>query len=227
MNIYNTTVSSKKMLNSHMIELDIKKPQDFVFTSGQFIQILIPQADKQTPRAYSICSTETDPDLHFCIKILEDGIGSNFIKNIKVGDGIQIKGPQGRFTCNDAEHPLLFVATGAGMAPIISQIRHQLEINKSTRSIYLVFGVRHEDDLFWHEELQQLKDNYQNLHIDITLSQPTEQWQGLTGRVTAYIPDVTTDTQVFLCGSPAMVQEVRKILIEKELDAKHIHFEIF
>ncbi len=226
MNTYTTKIITKRALSDNMSEVHIEKPDGFEFLSGQFIQIMIPQAEKLTPRSYSICSTPEDEHIVLCIKLLPDGVGSNYIRNIQEGTPIEIRGPAGHFIC-DADVPLLCVATGAGIAPIISIIRDHLEHKKSDKDIHLIFGVRHQEDIFWQDAFKALSKQYPHFKYSTTLSQPRDGWDGQSGRVTAHIPPIDSDTHAYLCGSPAMVQDVRKMLVDSGMEAEKIHFEIF
>lgn len=226
MNTYITKLLSKKELAHHMVELTLEKPSDFDFLSGQFLQIMVPNGEKQTPRAYSICSTPKDEHIVLCIKLHDDGLASNYLRNMPDGSDMTIKGPAGHFTLSE-DVPLLCVATGTGIAPVISLIRDHLEHKKTEKQIHLIFGVRSQQDLFWQKRFQKLADTYTNFKYDITLSRPEDGWDGLNGRVTAHIPHIDASTHAYLCGSAEMVQEVRKMLLNKDVEAGRIHFEIF
>ena len=226
------TQSSVKLLKKteiadHVFELRFEKPEGFEFQAGQFVQFLFPDGGKMTPRSYSISSTPADDFLEFCVRFLENGLASSHFAAMNEGDEIEMKGPQGRFLCNpDATHHV-YVATGAGMAPIMGMIRDELEHNKSGAPIDLLFGVRAQKDIFWTDRLEMLSNQHENFNYRITLSQPEEGWDGLEGRVTAHLDPFGTECHVYLCGSGAMVMDVRKAMIAKGCSPKQMHFEIF
>ncbi|MBT3538689.1 FAD-dependent oxidoreductase [Candidatus Parcubacteria bacterium] len=226
MNIYTSKIIEKKDIATDVWEIRFDKPDGFEFESGQFIQIVINSQEKEILRSYSISSTPDDPYIELCIKVLEDGIGSNFFRNCNEGDEIIFKQANGRFVVQDSDENLFFIATGAGLAPIMSIINN--ELNKKTRQkIHLLFGVRYEKNIFWQNRLEKLAKENNNFTYDISLSKPEDSWKGLGGRVSDHIPETVEKTDFYLCGSPPMVQDVRKILVDKGVDMKDVHFEIF
>ena len=127
----------------------------------------------------------------------------------------------------DNPHETFFVATGVGLAPIIGMIRSLAEKKNEAHKIHLLFGVREEDDLFWIERLESMKQQYPQFDFAVTLSRPTLQWTGLKGRVTDHILQDIGTHACYLCGNVDMVKDVRTILLENGVHAENIHFEIF
>lgn len=228
-NIFTTRLHEKKQIADHVLQLTFEKPGGFEYQAGQFVQFLIPDGDKTTPRSYSISSTPHDNYLEFCVKILEGGLASTHFANMSVGDTLEFRGPRGRFVITENSHDHYFVATGVGMAPIIGILRELIEHKKTDRPIRLLFGVRDEDDVFWKERLEELKNQSDLLDYEITLSKPkpTGGWKGLKGRVTDHLLKHLAHHHFYLCGSAGMVKDVRALLIEHGVDARSIHFEIF
>jgi ferredoxin-NADP reductase len=223
------TLSEKKEIAKNILELRFTKPEGFSYQAGQFVQFYIPQAEKPVLRSYSISSIPTDPYLEFCIKILDGGIASEHVSQMSVGDTLEFRGPKGRFIVEENEHDHYFVATGVGLAPIMGMLR-QLAISKeSSQPARLLFGVRSEEDLFWVERLDALKETFPLFEYAVTLSQPkpTGGWQGLKGRVTDHLLHHHMKHRFYLCGSADMVKDVRSLLIEHGTEARAIHFEIF
>lgn len=226
---FTTRIVAIKTIATDTIEVSFEKPTDFSFTPGQFVQWLIPYNEKQTPRSYSIASINEDEHLVFAVKLLEGGRASEWLRAARIGDTLEMRGPLGHFINKHVEHQsALFVATGTGLAPIISMIKDELETKQNPKPLTLLFGVRHESDVFWDDVLQKLQADYPHFQYHICLSQPTsDSWAGLHGRVTAHIASQTVHDQYFLCGSAPMVKEVRTQLLEQGVVAPAIHFEIF
>ena len=121
----------------------------------------------------------------------------------------------------------LGVATGTGIAPVISIIRDQLEKKGNKEKMELVFGVRHEEDVFWQDRLEELSKKYDNFSYKLALSQPKDSWVGYKGRVTEHLPGDAHKMHSYICGQTEVVKSVRNALIEKGTDLKQIHFEVF
>lgn len=224
---HTTRLVEKKEIADHVLELHFEKPEGITFVAGQFLQFLIPEGEKLTPRSYSIASTPSDSTLIFCVKIVENGLASTYFSNMNVGDSVDVKGPLGRFICNEEATTHSFIATGAGLAPIIGMIRDELENKQFKNPIELLFGVRAEKDVFWKEELDNLSSTHDNFTYTLCLSRPEDDSHSHTGRVTAHLNNIDPSKHYYLCGSGEMVMEVRKMLTEAGTDPKQIHFEIF
>lgn len=226
------TCTKKELIAPIVYELRFTKPKEFEFKAGQFLLFDVPlpgnKADIQ-PRAFSIASAPNEDELIFCVKLKEGGRASRWIvEEMKEGTVVEAVGPLGLFTVREDEHDLFFLATGAGLAPFRSQIKHALE-SGDTRPMHLVFGVRKEEDFFWIHELKELADTYENFSLHCTLSGPSDKWKGLKGRVQTVLPRIITKndgSSIYICGAPEMVNDVKKFCLEElTIPKAHVHAE--
>jgi NAD(P)H-flavin reductase len=98
-----------------------------------------------------------------------------------------------------------------------------LAINPSTQ-IDLIFGVRHQEGLLYHDELLRLP----NLRYHPTLTRPSDDWTGLTGRVQPHVLRTLgdrRDVDIYICGLKEMVDDLRTQLKAIGLDRKRIIYE--
>lgn len=223
---YSIKLRKKEQLADHVYAISFDKPEGFTFEPGQFVQFFIPQGEAKTPRSYSISSLPQDDYLLFCIKYLPGGVASAYLEKMQIGDELEIGEALGRFTLNNEATAHTFVGTGTGIAPIYSMITSLIEA-KSDLPITVIYGVRCEQDMIWHQELLTYSQRQPNITLIYTLSQPSSEWTGERGRVTSHLEVVSPESHAYLCGSAPMVIEVKKMLLELGLPAKHIHFEIF
>jgi len=226
---YSIKLLEKKELTKNVYQLRFSKPADFSYEPGQFVQFLIPNGEKQTPRSYSISSIPDDDYLEFCVKFLEGGLASEHFRTMQVEKEVEVRGPLGRFIADVNAHDHYFIATGVGIAPMMGMIRSLIEDKHADHPIRLLFGVRNEEDVFWLDRLENLKQKNSLFDYHVTLSQPkpTGGWQGLKGRVTDHILHHLGKHRFYLCGSAAMVKDVRTLLLENGVETAEIHFEIF
>jgi len=216
-------------LTHNVFEIEFKTEESFNFKAGQFITIKIEDEIKPCFRAYSIASAPQDENNNFslCIKRIEKGRGSNWIGNLNKKDIINFMGPNGDFICKNKKSELLYIATGTGIAPFHSIITDLLEKNHKS-NITLLFGVRHEKDLFYTKYFTELEQKNTNFKFITTLSRPeNKNWKGNTGRVTTILKnmEIEKDINTYICGLTPMIESVEKILKEKGLKNHQIHFE--
>lgn len=221
------TLKEKVQLTKDVYELRFDKPARFEYGAGQFMQCIVPDGDSHCLRSYSLSSAPARDYLEFCVKMLPNGKASALFQAMQIGDTVECKGPSGRFTNPSADMPLQFIATGVGLAPIAGILSDELEVKKNKQPMHLLFGVRHESDIFWLERLETLARDHENFSYTLTLSQPSEMWDAASGRVTAHLEACTIHASYFICGSAPMIKDVRAGLIEKKVNPSQIHFEIF
>ncbi|MCB9813311.1 MAG: hypothetical protein H6772_02805 [Pseudomonadales bacterium] len=212
----------------YVFELD--HPNEMEFESGQYVSITVDEHGDR--RSYSICSnSDTKHSFELLIEHLPDGVGSNFLRNLKFGEEVDVLGPLGRFTLihgDDCEE-LVFVATGSGIAPFRSMILNLLQDVGEKRPITLYWGLRYVEDLFWENEFQDLVENYENFKFHPVISRAIEEWPLCKGRVTdcLQVHDVPIKGGYYLCGSAKMIDDVNALIQERGVSKEDIHFEKF
>lgn len=229
---YIITCTKRELIAPHVYELRFTKPDELVFKAGQFVLFDVPSADNAAdiqPRAYSIASAPEEKELIFVVKLKAGGRASIWIESsLAVGTEVRVQGPFGLFTVKD-EAELVFVATGAGIAPFRSQIIDLLKTKSDARPLHLLFGVREPEDFFWTKEFEDLVMTYKNFHFHPTLSGQDTSWMGLRGRVHSHLPLIFkghTKTGVYICGAPEMVKDVKEACLHSlHLPKEQVHAE--
>lgn len=223
----NVEVYNEKFTHLHF---ELKNPHTIDFKAGQFVSILV--NDQGVKRAYSICS---DPDIDHGIELLLDttpqGIGVNYLLNLKLGDEVKFVGPMGRFTVEDdsEEEALVLIGTGSGVAPLYSMMVDQLKNKEDKRQIVLYWGLRHAAHLVWQDEFVRWAKQFPNFQFHPTLSQAEKEWSLCRGRVTdcLSVHDLLKNAGYYMCGGKTMIDDCKKVLLERGVDAKRIHHEKF
>jgi len=224
------------------IRANIPEGETISFKPGQYIQILAPKYKglkgdisnkEEVYRAYSIASSPTDnTSLEVFIGYIPGGICTTYIhKHLKQEDQLTIVGPYGDFYYQEGDRPMVMVAIGTGMAPIMSILLYMRD-HKIDRECTFYFGARTREDLYMMEELQQLEKDLPRFKLITCLSKPTEacNWQGDKGRVTNLIEkylDNGPECEAYLCGSPVMIDSVTPLLKEKGIPEDQIYYDSF
>lgn len=212
----------------------------FRFAPGQFLTFRVDGPDgKKVNRSYSICSSIDDDELRIVVKRLTGGVfGERAHTTMKVGDTLETLAPLGRFTVPlDPTHrkAYLMVASGSGIAPVMSLIRSILGHEPDSR-ITLVYGNRGPSSVIFREALSDLKDQYlARLQVIHVFSREQQTTPLLNGRITAEklrgmgkeLIDLTAYDEAFSCGPEPMTLEVRDALIELGVPADHVHLELY
>ncbi len=213
------------------LRLDLIEPGQLDFRAGQYVEVLVPGTDEW--RAFSMANPPSSAGrIDLLIKILPGGLFSEHLASeIAPGDELDLRGPYGQFSLTQSQAPIVMIAGGSGMAPIWSML-HQLVDEASTRPITFFYGARGMADLFWLDELEQLKGNLSSFEFVPALSEPEtgDGWDGETGLVTEVLDrccDNLRGSEAYLCGPPGMIDAAIGVLREKGLFSSHIRFDKF
>lgn len=200
------------------LKLELDSPLGFV--PGQFLLVVVP-GERPLLRAYSIASSPKDDFIELCVTRIEGGKASTYLHGLSVGDPIRIRGPSGKFVLEKTENPILFIATGSGIAPFRSMIRFALESGWKNE-MHLLFGVRTRSDVIFAEEWTELSKLFPHFHPLITFSREKGPEKGyVQTKLPRYHHLKAAD--VYICGNGKMVMETKAIL-EKD-GFKNIFYE--
>ncbi len=232
---FETICLRKKLIAPLMYELRLEKPALFVFQPGQFVLFDVPLPDNAKdvqPRAYSIASAPSEPDLLFIIKLVQNGRASRWIeKTIDVGAAIRMQGPFGAFVLDAVTpKPYLFIATGTGVAPFRSQILWALEERRDARPLHLLFGVLTREDLFWEDEWNRLAQEHPNFHAHLSFLNGDRNRHGESGSIQDRLPRIVQTIphpSVYICGAPVTVREMKEQCLALGIPRTDIHCESY
>lgn len=188
-----------------------------------------PRPDRLIRRAYSIASSSVAREyLELYITLVRSGGLTPRLFALQPGDRLWL-GPKitGNFTLDQASQDshLVLVATGTGLAPYMSMLRTMLPV-AGDRQVAVLLGARHSWDLGYQSELVTMDRLSSAFSYHSIISRPAEEpvpWSGPAG----YVQDLWRDrvletawgfrpapdnTSVFLCGNPAMIDDMVAIL---------------
>jgi NAD(P)H-flavin reductase len=126
----------------------------------------------------------------------------------------------------NGERPTLLVATGSGIAPILSILRSAAEQNDA-RTFHFYYGARTVSDLIFREEIDSLGKGMAKFSFKPTLSAPAarDRWDGHVGRVTQALQREITNASpydAYICGQPEMCESVATLLMAKGIPEDRI-----
>lgn len=219
------------------IVLEIIQPDEGIFFKpGQYIQFEIPKYKlSQGPeyRAFSVASSpRSNKKIELYIGLVEKGVVSTYVHHyLKQGEGVTIRGPFGDFYYRDSNRDILMIATGTGLAPIMSLLRYMRE-ERIQRKATLFFGTKTQKDLYLVDELRGLEKELPAFKYMPTLTREAENspWPGERGRVTVllekYFSEIS-ECEVYICGNTNMVESCLEFFKEKNVPEDRIYFDKF
>ncbi|MGV3683783.1 MAG: 2Fe-2S iron-sulfur cluster-binding protein [Acidovorax sp.] len=186
------------------LRLQPAKPLDF--SPGQYAQLQFTPANA---RPYSMAGLAGDGELEFHVRLVPEGRVTGYIaQSLKVGDTVRVSGPLGSaYLRRRHDGPMLCVAGGTGLAPILSIVRGALAAGMHN-PVHLYFGVRSERDVYGLDWLAALQRAHPALTVHTVLASgraPGCRSGLVTEAIAADWPSLT-GFRAYLCGAPPMVE---------------------
>jgi benzoate/toluate 1,2-dioxygenase reductase subunit len=198
------------------------------FLPGQYVNIAIPGTGFM--RSYSFANAPGERDYEFYVRRLPTGLMSEWIDSGGcVGAETTISAPLGQFFLRKADRPVVMVAGGTGLAPMLSMLASMAQTADSPPTkLTVLYGVNHAGEAFGAERIAVLS---RSLPITFRRAavEPNAAWTESTGLVTDLLtPDLLVDgADIYLCGPPGMVTAARRWLDENGHPAHRIFAERF
>lgn len=202
--------------------------ESFPFISGQFISAVAPDPNgKQQTRAYSIASAANENHFELCVNRVPQGFFSNHLADLTdlpPGGTIQVHGPHGHFILKQPITDSIFISTGTGVAPmrafaqwLFPETGPDAGIDRSEgKDIWMVYGTRHESELYYRDEFEALAARKPNFHYLPTLSRADAGWNGLRGYVQEHVARIVEERAARL-GQPLPAPPPDPSLLPSEL----------
>jgi len=226
--IIKATVTAIESATHDIRILRLKPAKPLSFSPGQYASL---QFTPEHIRPYSMASLCTDEELVFHIRRVPDGRVSSYVfDELKPGDSVRVSGPLGTaYLRNQHQGPMLCVAGGTGLAPILSILRGAIDAGMDN-PIYLYFGVRSPDDIYGLDELKLLQSSNTNLKLQVVVT--TDEYDsGLrTGLVTEAIAQDLADFngwRAYVCGAPPMVEATAALIKQRGIEPQHVYADAF
>ena len=208
------------------VELDDREA--LAFLPGQYVNIAVPGTDQT--RSYSFSTGADSRHLSFLIKYAAGGAMSEYLaQRCAVGDRLELTGPMGSFFLRESTRPLLLLAGGTGLAPVLSILETLAAAGTGDRPVHLIYGTSFDTDVVYTDLLDEFTTRIPGMTWDLVVSDPdtTHPNSGyVTGLIRPeHLHDGTTD--IYLCGPPPMVEAVRGFLDSEGLQVTHFYYEKF
>ncbi len=216
--------------------------KDYTYLQGQHLTLKLTIDGKEVRRSYSICSSPLLKEpMRIAVKRVKNGLGSNYVnEKIKKGDSVEIMTPMGNFHTElkntNRKHYTLF-AGGSGITPMMSIIRSTL-IAEPGSKLTLFYGNYNEAATIFKKELDELVTmNNGRLVVHYVFEKPQTVGfpQELTGMLTKDLVKVLLSKYVernpvieyFICGPGPMMENVKDVLENNNVNKNFIHIEYF
>jgi ferredoxin-NADP reductase len=207
--------------------------------AGQHLDVRLTAEDGyEAQRSYSIASPPEETRVALTIERLENAEVSPYLCDVlAVGDGVEVRGPIGGYFVWDTSlgGPLLLVAGGSGVVPLMAMLRHHALAAPSQRAlapVRLLYSARTWEDIIYRAELLSL-DVRPEVQITFALTRDAPaDWTGFRRRIDKTMLEevswpVSQAPRVYVCGPTALVESVATLLVELGHDPARVRTERF
>lgn len=244
---HDLTVRSVDRLTEDAVAISFTVPEglrdDFVFEPGQHLTVKAMLDGEEVRRSYSCCISKGEAQRRGEVRVassrIRHGRMSTWLNSqVAPGDTLEVMSPIGSFVCPTdptARKHHVGIAAGSGITPVLSLLTTALEEEPESQ-VTLIFGNRRTDSIMFLEELMDLKNRYPGRFTLINvLSREAQDVELFTGRIdrdkfedflVTFVPEDEVD-EWYLCGPLDMVEMVRSVLAERDVEPEHVHYEIF
>lgn len=201
------------------------------FRGGQFIWMTL--APKRPPfhdHPFSIASAASDlPRLRLVIR--ESGDCTNDFGRIEPGTRVAIDGPHGSFVLPEGEAPIVMIAGGVGIAPLLGMLE-EAAASRDTRPFRLLYAARNPEALAGLERLRELQSRL-DLDIRCIVDGGAEGLDHSVGpmsreHISQLLDGIKPEESTALvCGPAGLMELATDALLAARVPASSIHYERF
>jgi ferredoxin-NADP reductase len=216
------TVEAIRPENPHVATLRLKLPEWRAHLPGQHYVVRLTAEDGYSAsRSYSVSSPPEDEGVvELTVDRLPDGEVSPYLTEVlMVGDEVEVRGPIGGYFVWRGERPMLLVAGGSGVAPVMAMLRSR-RLSRPDVPARLLFSVRGPEELIFADELGPETTVVYTRRVPAGYARPA-------GRITASdVDSVAFDSgPAYVCGSSGFVEAASALLVRAGYDRSRIRLE--
>ncbi len=214
---------------ARIVRVDLGRER-FPYLPGQALLIATHGYEQRQP--YSMAGAPEDAEhdrwLELLVRVGPEGSPGPHL-TLEPGAVVDIEGPFGGFTFppEPEDRRFVFIAGGTGIAPLRAMLRHALR--GPHEQIGLFYSARTPGEFAYERELQSLaREGRIELRQTVTRDVESDNWAGARGRIR--ISDLAPlihhpATMCFVCGPPALVQEMPSLLGELGIPRHRVRIE--
>ena len=226
-------VAEIDMISSTVAKLVVEPEADappVSFLPGQYVHLSVPGTSEH--RSYSFANAAFETGKYtFYIKLLEHGAMSDYLsERAQPGDEFVVTGPFGRFYQRPTIRPILMVAGGTGLAPMLSMLDTLAANDDTDYPVRLLYGANAADELFAFDQLRGYAEQGLDLTVELCVGEPDQDWDDATGHVTGLLRlEILNggDCEIYLCGPPPMIDAAESWLSANGVNPVLVHAEKF
>ncbi|HGS4814920.1 TPA: FAD-binding oxidoreductase [Vibrio cholerae] len=220
-------VSKVEYVTDDILTLKFRLPPTakLEYLAGQYLDLMF-QGIKRSYSIANACSGTNEIELH--IRQAPQGkMSSLLFGRVSEDQLMRIEGPKGTFFVREGSKPLLFIATGTGIAPVKAMVE-QLIAADDKREIHVYWGMRTHSEIYC-QELNHYSQQYTNIKFTSVLSKENH-----ANSQSGYVQDIVlkdfnslANVDVYACGSVKMISDAKQLFLLNNLSPEAFYSDAF
>ena len=217
------------LIRSFRLELEDSR---FSFLPGQWVDFYKNIEGELRVAGYSIISL---PSQKGFIDLAVKKIGTNPVTKylhdgVKLGDTVYVDGGYGDFFfTKDMGTSVVLISGGIGVTPLLGILRYIQDEAPEVQATML-YSAKSQEEFLFHNEFLEIEKKNENINCIFTITQSNnlKKWNGSIGRIDMDLINRTNlkpETIFYLCGPPAMVEDLHKLLLSNKIPSDRIYTE--
>jgi len=204
---------------------------------GQYVVLRLPQATGSTPlfRSYSLSGPLWTDSYRISVKIEPNGVAGTYLReHVRVGEALDVSSPRGNFILQSGERTVVLLSAGIGATPVLAML-HALAAAHTTRQVLWLHAARDQQHHPFVAEVRRLMLSLTHGRSYVCYSRPGSNDKmgenfDATGHLSASVfreVGVPREADVYICGPPHFMAEMKEALATLGVAPQRMHFEIF
>jgi p-cymene monooxygenase electron transfer component len=230
------SITATETLTHDIVRIGVKLDRPVRYVAGQYANLKY--AGIERARNYSFADAPTREgreSISFFIRKVPGGVFTEALFSGQLNDiALEIDGPHGNFHLHPGADPMICIAGGSGLAPLLSLLEDGQK-NRVKRPCAFLFGARTQADLYALDQIKQIASGWAEkfVFLPVLSHEPADSsWTGARGLVTQFITDALPDidwtrAEGYMCGPPGMIDAGIASMTEVGMPLERIFYDKF
>ena len=204
------------------------------FEPGQYLGIKVrPPGDEfDEIRQYSLSNAPGEGHYRITVKAegtppSPEGKVSNHLHLAKLGDVVWVQPPTGDFTIKHPDNPLVLIAGGVGVTPLLSMLLHRIKTREEVSDTVFIVCCKDKAHHVMADELRRLSAQHGFQYYVSYETGSDADHQGYLNQAVLSQWLKQPDADVYFCGPKPFMTAVNTQLLEMGYTDTQLHYEVF
>jgi NAD(P)H-flavin reductase/ferredoxin len=231
---FEARIVGTEALTHDIMKVTVETDRPVKFVAGQYATFVAPGMPRG--RNYSFADAPQRSGKKALTFFVRKVPGGEFTEALftgaLTGGPLQMEAPHGAFYLRPGVAPMVCIAGGSGLAPLLS-VLEDMRMRRVRRPCKLLFGARTQADLYAIDQIKSIASSWlESFEFVPVLSHERADsgWAGARGFVTDFIPKAKLDEaagEAYLCGPPPMIDAGIEKLVQLGVPLQNIFYDKF